>query len=364
MLLKEIFSLKKKLFREILSQKLLNQTTYEKSYIRRASLELTSVCLLDNCRSFFNTVRNIQQKKRKGRIKNFKALDLKPKKKKEKSEKKIEKKKEKETEIEKILRREKAKAENKKKRKVAARTKLREARRKLDPYVKADARIKRIGYKGSSSYTTTFLYRNRKINLIRFKQPICNLIRPTNFINLFLKGLKTLLKGRIKKKDNTLIILEAKRGGFSCYSSGFRGFIPKCHFQCLVETWLKGIRHHALKIGDFTPLKQFVMSQSFQWCVSPPPRFRFSIKKLIQYHRFRRNKLNFSRKKKTEIPTKMVPKFVFISPDNTFEKKKKSRKQQQQSKPEILVNKYEQITEDWAYAFKKPFRKHEAFKKR
>lgn len=361
MLLKEIFSRKKKLFREILSQKLLNQTTYEKSYIRRASLELASVCLLDNCRSFFNTVKNIQQKKRKGRIKNFKALDLKPKKKKKKSKKKIEKKKE--TKVEKILRQQKAKAEHKRKRKIAARMKSREAKRKLDPYTKAIARIKRIGYKGSSCYTTTFLYRNRKINLIRFKQPICNLIRPINFINLFLKGLKTLLKGRIKRKDNTLIILEAKRGGFSCYSSGFRGFIPKRHFQCIVETWLKGIRHHALKIGNFTPLKQFVMSQSFQWCVSPPPRFRFSIKKLIQYHRFRRNKLNLSRKKKTEIPTKMVPKFIFSSPDKAFVERKKLRKQQQ-FKSEAPVGKYERITEDWAYAFKKPFKKHEAFKKR
>ena len=84
MLLKEIFSKKKKLFHEILSQKLLNQTTYEKSYIRRASPDSTSVCLLDNSRSFSNIIKRALRRKRKGRIKNFHKPNLKPLKKKEK----------------------------------------------------------------------------------------------------------------------------------------------------------------------------------------------------------------------------------------------------------------------------------------
>ena len=88
MLLKEIFSKKKKLFREILSQKLINQTTYEKSYVRRVSVELAAICLLDNCRFFFNTTKKVHPKKRKGRIKNFRKFELKRKGKKKVSKKK------------------------------------------------------------------------------------------------------------------------------------------------------------------------------------------------------------------------------------------------------------------------------------
>jgi hypothetical protein len=345
MLLKEIFSKKKKLFREILSQKLLNQTTYEKSYIRRVSAELTSVCLLDNCRSFFNTTKKVHSKKRKGRIKNFRKFELKYKKKKKVSKKKVKTKSPEETkkDREKQI---KIKKRSKKK-------KIKNATKRLrNPYKKRDARIKRIGHKGSSSYTTTFLYQNRKINLIRFKQPICNMTRPINFTDLFLKGLKTLLTGRIKKNDNTLIILEAKRGGFSCYSSGFRGFISKYHFQLIVGFWGRGIKRIIRKTGDLTVLRQFIRSQRFQWSVSPPPRFKFLIRTLVKHYRFRKNKLNLSRKKRTETPTKMLPKFVFISQNYVVPKKGKLLSQRSDSFLEIPFDKYRWAAEGWDFAFK------------
>jgi hypothetical protein len=341
MLLKEIFSKKKKLFREILSQKLINQTTYEKSYVRRVSVELTAICLLDNCRSFFNTTKKVHQKKRKGRIKNFRKFELKRKGKKKVSKKKEspEEKKDKEKQI-RIKRRSKRK-------------KIRNSTKRLrNPYKKREARIKRIGHKGSAFYTTTFLYQNRKINLIRFKQPICNMIRPINFTDLFLKGLKTLLTGTIKKNDNTLIILEAKRGGFSCYSSGFRGFISKFHFKRIVKFWGRGIKSIIKKSGDFTLLKQFIQSQRFQWSISPPPRFKFFIRTLARHQRFRRNKLNLSRKKKTETPTKMLPKLVFISQNYVVLKKEKLLSQLSNSIFRTSFDKYRWAAEGWDFAFK------------
>lgn len=343
MLLKEIFSKKKKLFREILSQKLLNQTTYEKSYIRRASLESTSVCLLDNSRSFFNTIKRVLRRKRKGRIKNFRKFKLKSKKK--KSKKKTKKSK-------RLLRIKKRRSKKKKSRNLTKKLK--------NPYKRRDAQIKRIGRKGSSSYTTTFLYRNRKINLIRFKQPICSIVRSMNFIDLFLKGLKTLITGKIKKNDSTLIILEAKRGGFSCYSSGFRGFLPRNEFRRIVKVWAKGIAILTKKSGDFAVLKQFIKSQRFQWSISPPPRFKFFIRTLVQNFRFRRNKFILSRKKKTETPTKMLPKFIFISKKYLTSEADKLLAQQRKLIPkpiEIPFDKYRWAKDGWESAFKNYFKR-------
>lgn len=353
MLLNEIFSRKKKLFREILSQKLLNQTTYEKSYIRRASGEFTSICLLDNCRALFSITKRILRQKRKGRIKNFRKFELKSKKKNKKNKKKPKQKETKRTQQIK-----------KDRKKMQIRIKNRSRKVKIEilatnsrnPYKKRDARIKRLGYKGSSSYTTTFLYQNRRIHLMRFKQPICNLVRSTNFVDLFLKGLKHLLTGRIKRNESTLIVLEAKRGGFSCYSSGFRAFISKCNFRRVVRAWARGIKRHIKKSGNLVILKQFIKSQRFQWSISPPPRFKFFIKTLVQYHRFRKNKSRLSRKKKTEMLTKMLPKFIFISKKYTFEKRKPI--------VEILFDKHKRAADGWQTAFKSYLQKCKAFDKK
>lgn len=350
MLLNEIFSREKKLFREILSQKLLNQTTYEKSYIRRASGEFTSICLLDNSRAFFSITKRTQRKKRKGRIKNFRKFELKYKK------IKIDKKKQKETRRTKQIRKEKKKTQ--------LRIKNRSKKIKIEilttnsrnPYKKRDARIKRLSYKGSSSYTTTFLYQNRRINLMRFKQPICNLVRSTGFVDLFLKGLKHLLTGKIKRKESTLIVLEAKRGGFSCYSSGFRAFISKCNFRRVVRAWTRGIKRHIRKSGNLAILKQFIKSQRFQWSISPPPRFKFFVKTLVQYHRFRKNKSRLSRKKKTGLQTKMLPKFIFISKNYTFEKRKPVI--------EIPFDKHKRAADGWQTAFRNYLKKCKAFDKK
>lgn len=295
MLLKEIFSKKKKLFHEILSQKLLNQTTYEKSYIRRASPDSTSVCLLDNSRSFSNIIKRALRRKRKGRIKNFHKPNLKPLKKKEKL-----------GSYKKLLEKERERVRGRKK-KVKKPAKF-----SRNPYDAREAQMKSLSSKGFSSYTTTFLYKNRKINLIRFKQPICSIV-PINFVDLFLKGLKTLLTGKIKKNDNTLIILEPKKGGFSCYSSGFRGFLPRIEFRRIVSAWGKDSSAKAKRNKSLMNFKRFICSQRFQWSISPPPRFKFFIKTLVQTYRFRRNKFTLSRKKKTENPTRALLKFVFIS---------------------------------------------------
>lgn len=273
MLLKEIFSNKKKLFREVLAKKLLNQTTYEKSYIRRVLSTSEPIVCLDNWRYFFNKIK-------------------------------------------KVVRRNKFVFNEPKKTKGYGRTVVTKLKKKwITPYDRRIIKTKLLGCLGHSFYTTTFLYKNRKVKLMRFKQPICYMIS-LNFIDSFLKGLKTLIKGQVKtlskkKHLDTLIILEVLKGGFSCYSYGFRGFLTTVDFEYIVREWKKEIRQLIRKKVNFFMLKSLVKSQKFHWSIAFPPRLKFSIETLSQTYRFRKNNYRLSRRKRTKISTKMLPRLTF-----------------------------------------------------
>ena len=259
MLLKEIFSKKRKIFSKLLDKKAFNQKMYEKSYIRGPLIDCNSVYRLDNNSSFFNIKRKNLKKKR--RI---------------------------------ITKRKKS------------------SRIWANLYKVKRIKNKRVGYKGSSSYTTTSLYRNRKINFIRFQLPLCNVQTSSSFVESFLKGLKKLVTGKIKEEQNTLILLNAKKGGFNCYSSGFRGFLSKKQFEIILLMWSKGLKK-SKSLLSFNSIRCFILSQKFHWSISPPPRFNFKIKTIVRTLRLRRKKFVLSRKKKSFLLTKMLPKIIFFS---------------------------------------------------
>ena len=264
MLLKEIFSKKKRVFGKILDQKTFNHRMYEKSYIRGLLIESNSLHSLDNNSFLFNIKKKSNIKKRRRKIKRAKKAKK----------------------FSRIW------------------TNLCKQKKK---------RRRRHGYKGSSSYTTTSLYKNRKNNFIRFQLPLCNTRIKISFIDSFLEGLRKLITGNIKKKGGTLILLNPRKGGFICYSSGFRGFLPKKEFEYIILLWINKAFKRSKQFKLFKQMKHFIKSQKFNWSICPPPRFRFNIKTIAYTFHIRRKKFVLSRKKRSYVSTKMLPSIVFYS---------------------------------------------------
>ena len=184
--------------------------------------------------------------------------------------------------------------------------------------IQSREQFKKRGHKGNSSYTTIHIYKSRKSNFIRFEIAQFRICRPNQFVNLFLKGIRTLITGRIKERENSLILLNAEKGGFSCYSSGFRGFLPETQFNKMLKIGRQKCSKNRLAF------KSLFEYQRFRWFVSSPPRLRFVIKTFIKVFRFRRNNFVLSRKKKSHDSTRLLPKIIFHSTNSS---RKKTRTQ-------------------------------------
>ena len=81
---------------------------------------------------------------------------------------------------------------------------------------------------GLSLNTNSFFYKNRLNNNLKFRSFILNSIRYESLLDSFFNSLKTL-QVSTKKRSASLLILKPVKGGFTCYSSGIYGFLPRSH---------------------------------------------------------------------------------------------------------------------------------------
>ena len=280
MLLKEILSREKYTLNEIVDKKICNSKLYEKSYIRNLFVDSTCLHSIENNKHFSTQKKKLRHIKIKTRVGRRRKRGRGAKR------KKIGKKR--------------------KNRKIKELRSHRTARANFK-WRRQNFR-KGGGRKGHSSYTTVLLYRSRKTNFIRFESIKKSVCGSNHFIDLFLKGVRTLITGKIKKRENSLMILSARKGGFRCYSSGFRGFLPKTEFKKIINR-----SFHNKSIESASAFKKLLARRKVEWLVSSPPRFRFVIQTLTRKFRFRRNKFVLSRKKKYHKRTRMLSKFLFFS---------------------------------------------------
>lgn len=290
MFLKEILSREKHVLNEIVDKKTCNSKLYEKSYTRNALGDSNHLYRVENNKQFF-----IENKKQKEKG-HYEAYKPKPsmktaRQKKRKTDQLNIRKSQRNTETPKTL---------------SYNTKL------ID---KIQNRGQSQGHKGYSSYTTIQIYKSRKSNFIKFKLAQFKVCRPDKFVDLFLKGIRTLITGKVKERENSLMLLSAERGGFWCYSSGFRGFLPESQFYKMIEM---GFKHLKLTKSPFV-FQIFIEYQRFRWFVSSPPRFRFVIKTFTKVFRFRRNNFNLSRKKRFYNSTRLLPRILFYSTDSSID---------------------------------------------
>lgn len=292
MFLKEILSKEKHVLNEIVDKKTCNSKLYEKSYVRNILVDSNCLHRVDNNKQFF------VEKKRRKRRKYYTARELKTF---------IKTARERKRKSEQLTRR-KSRRKQKKTKKSSYSIKLVQSMRKRE-------RFRKRGHIGYSSYTTVHIYKSRKSNFIRFEVARFKVCRPNQFVDLFLKGIRTLITGRVKERENSLMLLAAEKGGFKCYSSGFRGFLPESQFYKMIELGFT----KKYKENPFV-FKTFLEYQRFRWFVSSPPRFRFVIKTFIKVFRFRRNNFVLSRKKSFRNSTRLLPKILFHSASSFIKK--------------------------------------------
>jgi hypothetical protein len=260
MFVKEIFSLEKKKLTEIIKLKRFNNAVYEKSYVRGTLSNFDRMYLLDNNSLILNIKKNRYLKKKHVKQKVHKQVAF-----------------------------------------------------EVKTY---DSKLnKKIGSKdkGSSVYTTTFLYKNRKNNFLRFNLPSCTLSisKHVNIISSYIEGIEKIFETK-KVEETTLIFLFASKGGFMCLSSSFLGFMPKAEFRIVVLRWAKNFVNF-LHRSNVSGLTNFLKLQKCQSSISPPPRFCFLLERMSITIVLKRNRFLLSRKKRSYVVKNSNPFFIFYS---------------------------------------------------
>jgi hypothetical protein len=280
MLLKQIFRYKQIIFRDILDQKVSNHKLYEKAYLRKRYENSKMNHILDNSKTFFPFI--------KMKKKLSKAMP------------------EEEEQVDQV-------DEGSPKISYVNGLSFNANGYRIKPKIKVDDLVENLT--GSSIYTTNYIYRSRKNASLRFRIPIIKTHKIRNLSNLFLDSLKILTGGRIKEKgsdESSLILLHPERGGFNCYSCGFRGFLSGYQLDCVFHDWHDTFS--TLKnTSEFFQLRSFFSLRKIDYMISPPTRFTFEIKTVVEELRFRKKKLVSSRKKRKYNLNKFTPNFFFKS---------------------------------------------------
>lgn len=278
MILKNLFKHKQTIFREILDKKVSNQKLYEKSYLRKRYENSVISYVLDNSKVFLPLPKRKKRVYKTIKIPTDEILNCKLK-----------------TIHENDL------------------CSTKGSSLKIRSMLKVKTSVKSLA--GSSIHSTNFIYRSRKSASLRFQIPAVKTHKVGNLSGLFLNSLKSLSTGRIKKKEtdeNTLILLHPERGGYNCYSCGFRGFLSGYQFDCVCDDWYDTFLSHE-NIAESFQFRSFFSLRKTEYMVSPPTRFMFEIKTVVQEFRFRKKKLLSSRKKRKFNLSRLTPIFVFKS---------------------------------------------------
>ena len=270
MFIKEVFSKEKKNLIETLQKKTFAGVKYEKSYIRGIVSNLTQVRILDNNSSLFH--------KRKKRI----SSRIKPARKFRKSVYSI---------------------------RIAALKKIN----------------KKKEFKGNSLYTTAFLYKNRKNHFLRFQLPLYTIAKSKKVLDTFVQGVERLSKTPTIKGGCSLIFLSVGKGGYICYSSGFRGFLPRKHSKSIIRDWLTHLSDTDVT-SSFVALRYFMKSQKSNFFTSPPSRYPFVLKSLLDIVSLKKKRFLLSRKKRLRFRTKVKLDMVFYSTQSFTEYKDKLKR--------------------------------------
>lgn len=89
---------------------------------------------------------------------------------------------------------------------------------------------------GLSLNASSFFYRNKLNNALKFRLFILNSLKYKGLIDSFYHSLEVL--NIFGSSFNSLMVLKPIKGGFSCYSSGFFGFLPRSHGLFLISKTL------------------------------------------------------------------------------------------------------------------------------
>jgi hypothetical protein len=277
MILKQIFRYKQIIFRDILDKKVSNHKLYEKSYLRKRYENSKINHILDNSKIFFPFI---------------------------KMKKKLSKTMPEEEQIDQV---------DEESVKISNVNSFNASAYRIKPKIKVDDFVENVT--GSSIYSTNYIYRSRRNASLRFRIPIIKTHKIKNLSNLFLDSLKILSGGRIKEKESnesSLIVLHPERGGFNCYSCGFRGFLSGYQLDCVFHDW-NDTFSTCKNTSEFFQLRSFFSSRKIDYMISPPTRFTFEIKTVVEEFRFRKKKLVSSRKKRKYNLNKFTPNFFFKS---------------------------------------------------
>ena len=278
MILKQIFRYKQIIFRDILDKKVSNHKLYEKSYLRKRYENSKMNHILDNSKTFFPFI---------------------------KMKKKLSKVMPEEEQLDQVDEEDPLKVTNVNSFNANA--------YRVKPKTKVDDFVENVT--GSSIYSTNYIYKSRRNASLRFRIPTIKAHSIKNLSDLFLDSLKILTGGRIKEKgfdESSLILLHPERGGFNCYSCGFRGFLSGYQLDCVFHDWNDTFSTRK-NTGEFFQLRSFFSSRKVDYIISPPTRFTFEIKTVAEEFRFRKKKLVSSRKKRNYNLNKFTPNFFFKS---------------------------------------------------
>lgn len=265
------------IFRDTLDKKVSNHKLYEKSYLRKRYESSKINHILDNSKTFFPFI---------------------------KIKKKLSKSMPEEEQVDQV---------DEDPVKISNVNSFNASAYRIKPKIKVDDFVENVT--GSSIYSTNYIYRSRRNASLRFRIPIIKTHKIKNLSNLFLDSLKILTGGRIKEKgsnESSLIVLHPERGGFNCYSCGFRGFLSGYQLDCVFHDW-NDTFSTSKNTNEFFQLRSFFSLRKIDYMISPPTRFTFEIKTVVEEFRFRKKKLVSSRKKRKYNLNKFTPNFFFKS---------------------------------------------------
>lgn len=170
---------------------------------------------------------------------------------------------------------------------------------------------------GQCTKTTSFLYKNRKNEGFKFNSPILKPSICQNHINMLHQSIGGLINSNTWTKSSMLILMP-KRGGFSCYASGFLGFLPKKHGSnlfCKTLLFLLNDKEDSKRLKNvlFITHKQSLSQRSTSFLL----RLHCFLGKFRFLFRKKRKKFALSRKKKGKRSSYRRYTMVFLSSFNS-----------------------------------------------